>query len=67
MATYHANQKNGVFWDSNEHFGTHDKLSPTSTIYVNCMNHDPIDLIYSFTLTKALLIHMYIVSVWCMA
>ena len=35
----------GVFWDSNEQFGTHEKLSPTSTIYVNCMKHDPIDLI----------------------
>ena len=35
MATYHAIQKNGVFGDSNEQFGTHKKLSPTSTIYVN--------------------------------
>ena len=56
----------GVFWDSNEQFGTHEKLSPTSTIYVNCMKHDPIDLIYNFTLSKALLIHIYIVSIWCM-
>ena len=40
----------------------HEKLSPTSTIYVNCMKHDPIDLIYNFTLFKALLIHIYIVS-----
>ena len=38
-----------VFGDSNEQFGTHEKLSPTSTIYVNCMKHDPIDLIYNFT------------------
>ena len=54
----------GVFGDSNE-FGTHEKLSPTSTIYVNCMKHDPIDLIYNFTLSKALLIRIYIVSIWC--
>ena len=66
MATYHAIQKNGVFGDSNEQYGTHEKLSPTSTIYVNCMKHDPIDLIYNFTLSKALLIHIYIVSIWCM-
>ena len=44
----------------------HEKLSPTSTIYVNCMKHDPIDLIYNFTLFKALLIHIYIASIWCM-
>ena len=56
----------GVYGDSNEHFGTHEKLSPTRTIYVNCMKHDPIDLIYKFTLTNALLIHIYIVSMWCM-
>ena len=56
----------GVFGDSNEQFGTHEKLSPTCTIYVNCMKHDPIDLIYNFTLSKALLIHIYIVSIWCM-
>ena len=56
----------GVFGDSNGQFGTHEKLSPTSTIYVNCMKHDPIDLIYNFTLPKALLIHIYIVSIWCM-
>ena len=56
----------GVFGDSNEQFGTHEKLSPTSTIYVNCMRHDPIDLIYNFTLSKALLIHIYIVPIWCM-
>ena len=56
----------GVFWDSNEQFGTHEKLSPTSTIYVNCMIYDPIDVIYNFTLSKALLIHIYIVSIWCM-
>ena len=56
----------GVFVDSNEQFGTHEKLSPTSTIYVNCMKYDPIDLIYNFTLSKALLIHIYIVSIWCM-
>ena len=56
----------GVFGDSNEQFGTHEKLSPTGTIYVNCMKHGPIDLIYNFTLSKALLIHIYIVSIWCM-
>ena len=66
MATFHATQKNGVFGDSNEQFDTHEKLSPTSTIYVNCMKHDPIDLIFNFTLSKALLIHIYIVSIWCM-
>ena len=48
-----------MFGDSNEQFCTHEKLSPTSTIYVNCMKHDPIDLIYNFTLSKALLIHTY--------
>ena len=58
----------GVFGDSNEQFGTHEKLSLTGTIHVNCMKHDPIDLIYNFMLSKALLIHnyMYIVSIWCM-
>ena len=56
----------GVFGDSNEQFGTHENLSPTITIYVNCMNNAPIDLIYKFTLSKALLIHIYIVSIWCM-
>ena len=56
----------GVFGDSNKRFGTHEKLSPTSTIYVNCMKHDPKDLINNFTLSKALLIHIYIVSIWCM-
>ena len=56
----------GVFGDSNEQFGTHEKLSLTSTIYVNCMQHDYIDLIYHFTLSKAFLIHIYIVSIWCM-
>ena len=56
----------GVLGDSDEQFGTHEKLSPTSTIYVNCMTHDPIYLIYNFTLSKALLIHIYIVSIWCM-
>ena len=55
----------GVFRDSNEQFGTHEKLS-TNSIYVNCMKHDPIDLIYNFTLSKALQIHIYIVSIWCM-
>ena len=53
----------GVFGDSNEQFGTHEKLSPPSTIYVNCMKHDPIDLIYNLTLSKEILIH--IVSIWC--
>ena len=66
MATYQATQKNGVFGDSNEEFDTHEKLSPTSTIYVNCMKHDPMDLIYNFKLSKAHLIHIYIVSIWCM-
>ena len=58
----------GVFGDSNEQFGTHEKMSPTSAIHVNCMKHDPIDLIYNFMLSKALLIHIYlcIVSIWCM-
>ena len=66
MATYHAIQKNGVFGDYNEQFGTHEILSLTSTIYVICLKHDPIDLIYNFTLSEALLIHIYIVSIWCM-
>ena len=68
LATYHAIQKNGVFGNSNEQFGTHEKFSPTDTIYVNCMKHDPIDLIYNFTLSKAfqIQIHIYIVSIWCM-
>ena len=35
-------------------------------IHVNCMKHDPIDLIYNFMLSKALLIHIYIVSIWYM-
>ena len=56
----------GVFRDSNEQFGTHEKLSPPSTIYVNCMKHEHINLIYNFMLIKALLIHIYIVSIWCM-
>ena len=56
----------GVYGDSNEHFCTYEKLYPASTIYLNCMKHDPIDLIYNFTLSKALLIHIYIVSIWCM-
>ena len=30
------------------------------------MKHDPIDLIHNFMLSKALLIHIYIVSIWCM-
>ena len=55
----------GVFGDSNEQFGSLEKLSPTSTLYVNCMKHDPIDLIYNFTLSKALLIHIYNVSILC--
>ena len=57
----------GVFGDSNEQFGTHKKLSPTTrTIHVNYMKHDPMDLIYYFMLSKALLIHIYVVSIWCM-
>ena len=55
-----------VFGASNEHFGTHEKLFPTSTIDLNCMKHDHIDLIYNFMLSKVLLIHIYIVSIWCM-
>ena len=55
-----------VFGDSNEQFGTHEKLSLTSTRNVNCMKHDPIELIYNFMLSKALLIHIYIISIWCM-
>ena len=56
-------RKMGVFWDPNEQFGTHEKLSPTRTIYVNCMNYDPKDLKYNFTLSKAPIIHIYIVSI----
>ena len=56
----------GVFGGSNEQFGTHEKLSPTSTIHVNYMKHDPIDFIYNYMLSQALLIHIYIVSIWCM-
>ena len=55
-----------VFKDSSEQFGTREKLFPTSTIHVNCMIHDPIDLIYNSMLSKALLIYIYIVSIWCM-
>ena len=58
----------GVFGKSNEQFATYEKVSPTSTIHVNGMKHDPIDLIYNFMLSMALLIHiyMYIVSIWWM-
>ena len=56
----------GFFLEFNEQFGTHEILSPTSTLYVNCMKHDPKDLIYNFTLSKVLLIHIYIESIWCM-
>ena len=53
----------GVFGDSHEQFGTHEKLFQTSTIYVNCMKHDPIDLIYNFMLSKALLInHLHCIN-----
>ena len=55
-----------VFGDSNEQIDTHEKLSATVTIYVNCMKHDSIDLIYKFTLSKARLTHIYIVSIWYM-
>ena len=55
-----------MFGDSNEQFGTHEKLFPTSTIHVNCMKHDPIDLIYNFMLCKAPLFHIYVVLIWCM-
>ena len=55
-----------VYRDSNEQFGTHKKLSLTSTMHVSCMKPDPVDLIYNFMLSKALLIHNYIVSIWCM-
>ena len=37
MATHHAILRMGVLRDSNEQFGTHEKLSLTSTIPVNCM------------------------------
>ena len=60
MATYHTIQKTGCLGI------LMNKLSPTSPIYVNCMKHDPIDLIYNFTLSKALLIHIYILSICCM-
>ena len=67
MATYHAiPKKGGGIGDSNEQLGTHEKLSPTSTICVNCIKHDPLDLIYNFTLSKAFLIHIYLVTIWCM-
>ena len=36
------------------------KWPQTSTIHVNVMKHDPIDLINNFMLSKALLIHLYI-------
>ena len=42
------------------------KLSLTSTIHVNYMKHDPIYLIYNCMLSKALLIHIHIVSICCM-
>ena len=58
-----CNSEECFFRDSNEQFGTHVKLSPASTIHVNCMKHVPIDLIYNFMLSKALLIHIYIVSI----
>ena len=68
MATHHAIQQNGerVFGNSNEQFSTHEKLSLTSTIHVNCIKHDPIDLIYNFMLSQPLQIRIYIVSIWCM-
>ena len=41
------------------------KNCPRLVLYnVTCMKHDPIDFIYNFTLSKALLIHIYIVSLW---
>ena len=43
------------------------KNCPRLVLYnVNCMKHDPIDLIYNFMLSKALLIHIYIASIRCM-
>ena len=66
MATYHAIQNNGGCLGILMNDLPPIKLSPTSIIYVNSMKHDPIDLIYNFTLSKALLIHIYIVSIWCM-
>ena len=54
------------FGDSNEQFGSHEQLSPSSTIHVNCMKHDTIVLIYNSMVSKALLIHIYTVSIWCM-
>ena len=65
IATHHAILRMGVFGDSNEQFGIHKKLSSTSTLHVNCMKHDPIDLIYNFLLSQALLIHIYILSICC--
>ena len=44
-----------------------NNLSMTSTIHVNYMKHDPIYFVYNFMLSKALLIHIYIVSIWCMS
>ena len=55
-----------LFGDSNEQFGTQEKLSLTSTIHVNCMKHDPIFLIHNFMVFKTLLIHINIVSIRCM-
>ena len=55
-----------VFGDSNEQFGIREKLSPISTVHVNCMKHDFIDLIYNVMLSKAPSIHIYIVPIWCM-
>ena len=54
-----------LFEDSNEQFGTHEKLSPTSTLHVNCMKNDPIVLICNVMVSKALSIHIYIASIWC--
>ena len=57
----------GVFGDSNEQFGTSEKLTLTITIHVNCISYGPIEWIYNFMLSKALFIHICIVSIWCMA
>ena len=56
----------GILMNNLAPMKTYPQLVVTSTIHVNCMKHDPTDLIYNFMLSKALLIHIYIVSIWCM-
>ena len=55
----------GAVWDSNEQFCIHEKLSLTRTLHVNCMKHDLMGLIYNSMLSKTLLIHITILSIWC--